>query len=161
MNRLFVDMDGVLADFDTGYELSFGIRPSKKDDNVDWKLIDNTPRFYENLPPMPDLDILWNWVSGYDPHPIVLTGVPLSVKEAPDNKIAWVRKHLGSHVEVRCCPSKDKCLHCSPGDILIDDWEKHMQKWINAGGIWITHTSAHDTIRQLIQMNRYPQSYEG
>ena len=37
----------------------------------------------------------------------------------------------------------------APGDILIDDWEKHKDAWVNAGGIWITHTSAKDTIEQL------------
>ena len=55
----------------------------------------------------------------------MLTGVPKDVEEAPDNKRAWVVRHLGDHVEVRCCRSKEKCLHAAPGDVLIDDWEKY------------------------------------
>lgn len=145
--RLFLDMDGVLADFDTGYEQVFGIRPSKADDNVDWDAVRAVEGFYEALPPMSDLDDLWRAVERHNP--IILTGVPSSVPEAPENKRAWVRKNLGAHIEVRCCPSKDKCLHASPGDILIDDWEKYKHRWVKAGGVWITHISATQSIQQL------------
>jgi hypothetical protein len=96
---------------------------------------------------MPDMAELWAHVAPYQP--IVLTGVPASVKEAPDNKRAWVRRHLGSRVEVRCCPSKEKCLHAKAGDILIDDWEKYRHLWIAQGGVWVTHTSATNSIREL------------
>lgn len=106
--------------------------------------------FYLNIPPMPDLDALWARIERYQP--IVLTGVPRSVAEAPDNKKAWVRKNLGSHVEVRCCRSSEKCKHAAPGDVLIDDWEKYRQLWIDVGGRWITHTSATDTDLQLTEL---------
>jgi hypothetical protein len=62
---------------------------------------------------------LWGAIERHTP--IVLTGVPASVEEAADNKRARARKHLGSHVEVRCCRSKENCLHAAEGDTLIDD----------------------------------------
>lgn len=148
--QLFVDMDGVLADFDRHHETVFGFRPCKKADNVDWKAVRATQDFYLNIPPMEDLEFLWARIERYNP--IVLTGVPLSIEEAPGNKIAWVRKNLGHHVEVRCCLSKEKCHHAAPGDILIDDWEKYQQLWIDVGGRWITHTSATDTDLQLTEL---------
>lgn len=147
--QLFVDMDGVLADFDSGYARAFGIRPSIASDNVDWNLVRDTKDFYMNLPPMPDMVELWNYVSRYKP--IILTGVPWSVAEAPDNKRAWVRKNLGLDVEVRCCLSKEKYKNAKPGDILIDDWEKYRDLWMGAGGRWITHTSAANTIAKLVE----------
>jgi hypothetical protein len=147
MSQLFVDMDGVLADFDTGHEQMLGITTSKLTDNVDWKAVRAVPGFYVNLPPMPDMHLLWAYIERH--RPIVLTGVPHSVEEAPENKRAWVRKHLGSHVEVRCCQSSGKCEHAAPGDILIDDWEKYRHLWVAKGGLWITHTNAADTILQL------------
>src|ERR1700680_384300 len=146
MVTLFVDMDGVLADFDMGYQERFGIRASKLTDNVDWEAVRRAGGFYVNLPPMPDLDQLWSHIARYNP--IILTGVPSSVPEAPENKRAWVRKHLGD-IEVRTCASKDKCLHAAPGDILIDDWEKYKHLWIATGGRWITHVNAEATIRDL------------
>lgn len=144
--QIFVDMDGVLADFDSGYEAAFGIRPSTKTDNVDWKKVRTREGFYFNLPPMSDMPLLWAYVAQFKP--IILTGIPSSVEEAASNKTAWVRRHLGD-TEIRCCLSREKYKHCSPGDILIDDWEKHKDKWVNAGGIWITHRHAAETIEQL------------
>lgn len=145
--KIFVDMDGVLADFDAGYEAQFGFRPCKKADNVDWSAVRAIEGFYQTLPPMPDMMELWNHVARY--RPTVLTGVPSSVREAPANKIAWVRKHLGADVEVRCCRSSEKCLHAQPGDILIDDWDKYRHLWIAAGGRWVLHRSAAESIQEL------------
>jgi hypothetical protein len=148
--RLFVDMDGVLADFDTGHEVAFGVRADKLADNVDWARVRSVTDFYLNLPPMPDMPELWAHIEPY--RPIVLTGVPHSVAEAPENKRAWARKHLGAHVEVRCCRSREKCLHAEPGDILIDDWDKYRRLWIAKGGRWITHRTAAETIRELVEL---------
>lgn len=150
--QVFVDMDGVLADFDTGYKRVFGVQPDKAIENVDWEAVRRHAGFYADLPPMPDMRELWDFVSRLTPMPIVLTGVPSSVEEAPKNKRAWARRHLGGHVEVRCCLSKEKCLHAKPGDILIDDWEKYRHLWIAKGGRWVTHTSAENSINQLLEM---------
>ena len=142
--QLFVDMDGVLADFDRHYEAVFGYRSCKIADNVDWKRVTETEDFYLHIPPMVDLDVLWKRIERYAP--IVLTGVPASVPEAPDNKRNWVRRNIGDHVEVRRCRSREKCLHAAPGDILLVVWEKYRHKWIEVGGVWITHTSAATTL---------------
>lgn len=152
MTQIFVDMDGVLADFDTHYEAVFGYRSDKLADNVDWSAVRGVKDFYLNIPPMPDMRELWEFVSQQVKKPIILTGVPSSVAEAPDNKRAWVRKHLGDDVVVKCCPSKDKSLFAAPGDILIDDWEKYRNLWISRGGRWITHTSAESSINQLLKL---------
>lgn len=144
--RIFVDMDGVLADFDSGYESAFGVRPSIHTDNVNWDLVRDHKDFYLNLPPMPDFAELWAFIAPF--RPVVLTGVPWSVAEAPANKEAWARRWLGD-TEIRTCRSSEKCLHAEAGDVLIDDWEKYRRKWEKAGGIWITHTSAANTIGEL------------
>ncbi len=150
MTQLFVDMDGVLADFDAHHETVFGVRACKKVDNVDWAAVRAIQDFYLNIPPMPDMEELWAHVEQFDP--TVLTGVPSSVPEAVHNKCSWVRKNLGDRVGVICCPSREKSNYLTPGDILIDDWEKYRDLWIGKGGRWITHTSASNTIRQLSEM---------
>jgi hypothetical protein len=150
MPQLFVDMDGVLADFDAHYKAVFGVLADKALDNVDWKAVRGVKDFYLHIPPMPDMRDLWSYIAQL--RPIVLTGVPASVPEAPANKIGWVRRHLSDQVEVRCCLSKEKCLHAAPGDVLIDDWEKYRGLWLAKGGRWITHTSAESSIRQLQEL---------
>jgi hypothetical protein len=42
-----------------------------------------------------------------------------------------------------------KAAYAKPNHILIDDREKSIQPWREAGGIGILHTSAADTISQL------------
>lgn len=140
-------MDGVLADFDSHHEAVFGFRSCKLADNVDWGRVRAVKTFYLDMPPMPDFDALWKRIGCY--RPIVLTGVPWSVEEAASNKRAWVAKHIGPAVEVRCCQSKNKSMHCSPGDVLIDDWEKYRSLWVDAGGRWVTHVDAEETSRRL------------
>lgn len=153
MTQLFVDMDGVLADFDQHYLDCFGVECNKLLDNVDWDLIKEWGNFYADIPPMKDMHQLWSYIEGHDP--IIITGIPSSKKlmlEAEDNKRQWIRNHFGAAVEQRaiCCLSKDKCLHMkAKGDILIDDWEKYRHLWEAAGGRWITHFSADDTIERL------------
>ena len=144
---IFVDMDEVLADFDSHYYAVFEVRSSKTLDNFDWAAVRAVKGFYQDIPPMPDLPVLWEFLRPYSP--VVLTGVPKKVEEASDNKRAWVRKHLGDAVEVRCCLSREKHKHCRPGDILIDDWVKYRALWVEVGGIWITHCSAEQTVEEL------------
>lgn len=142
---IFVDMDNVLADFDAGYEATFGIRASKLTDNVDWAVV--RPSFFDSLPPMADYLELWARVERYNP--TVLTGVPSELPQAIQNKRRWIDRHLGEHVPVIGCRSKHKSLYCRPGDLLIDDWERYRDLWLGAGGLWITHVSAAQTAREL------------
>ena len=145
--QIYVDMDGVLADFDAHHEAVFGIRSSTGADIVDWAQVRAIAGFYSAIPPMPDMRELWHYLERHKP--IVLTGVPEEVEEAAENKRNWVRHYLGPNVEVICCKSKEKCLHAKPGDILIDDWEKYRSLWEAKDGIWITHVSAPRTILSL------------
>lgn len=126
------------------------MRSDKHVDNVDWELVRGVKDFYLDIPPMPDMQELWDRIAMHNP--IVLTGVPSLVIEAPENKRAWVARHLGEHVEVRCCLSKEKCLHAAPGDVLIDDWEKYKRLWVGKGGVWITHRSAAETADALTRL---------
>jgi hypothetical protein len=41
-----------------------------------------------------------------------------------------------------------------PGDVLVDDRENHRHLWENAGGIFVHHKNAEDTLRQLAEI--YP-----
>lgn len=146
--QLYVDQDGVLADFDSHYQTLFGSSPNKLQDKVDWRRIQSCPDFFATIRPMSDLPELWSFLKPLDP--IVLTGVPVSLREtAAEQKRAWSRRHLGEDVEIICCLSREKATFAKPGDILIDDWEKYKHLWVEAGGIWVTHRSAAQTIQQL------------
>jgi len=150
---LFIDLDGVLANFDAGYAAVNGSPPDKHLDNVDWRKVVAVPGFYADLAPLPDALVLWDFAVNYAMHHgmniVILTGVPSSVPEAAADKRLWVNKHIGEHVPLIACRSRDKKLHMLPGDILVDDWERYKEHWLEAGGVWITHTSAAESIAAL------------
>ena len=145
--RLWLDMDGVLADLRAGYRRATGLDASTELDSVDWELVRGVPGFFRRLPPMPDALDLWSAVAHLDP--VILSGVPRSVPEAPRNKREWVDRVLGPRVPAVFCPSSEKWVHCLPGDVLVDDWEKYRRRWERAGGTWITHRNAAQTIAAL------------
>lgn len=149
--QLFVDMDGVLADFDKGYEIAFGRRPSKTDDNVDWDMVREHKGFYRHLPPMPDFQELWSFISQFSP--IVLTGVPSSVPEAAVDKRGWLTHYTSISQPMIACKSAEKSLFMrNSGDVIIDDWEKYKHVWLRRGGRWITHVSAKQSIEELREL---------
>lgn len=147
--QVFVDMDGVLADFDTGYAHAFGNRPDKEKDDVDWDRVRLKKDFYFDLPPMPDALHLWHGILALGILPVVLTGVPKRVPEASENKRRWVRQWLGSGTPVLCTLSKEKSAVCSPHDVLIDDWEKYKHLWEEKGGFFLVHETAKTSLLRL------------
>jgi hypothetical protein len=149
VGRVFVDMDGTLADFDSHYHACFGVWPNKLEDNVDWDLVRKRPHFYRDIPIFPETMKLWNRLKLYEP--VILTGIPDSVPEAAENKMAWGRKHLPG-AKVICCPAKEKYLHAAGGALLVDDWEKYMHLWTGAGGVWITYRGVPETLAKLTEM---------
>lgn len=143
---IYLDMDGVLADFNKHYQDRFGIKVDRELDNVDCDLL--TGDFFLTIPPMKDIRDLTNYVRkfGYK----ILTGIPdQDPKGATKNKMGWAWININQCPEVICCPSRDKATYCRPGDVLIDDWIKYKKKWVDAGGIWITHKSAKESIKEL------------
>ena len=50
--------------------------------------------------------------------------------------------------------ARKKHLHMDPGDVLVDDRQNHRDLWEKAGGIFIHHKNAEDSLRQLAEI--YP-----
>jgi len=150
--KLFVDLDGVLADFDTEYFRVFREPPRRdQDEPADmWERIKDDGTFFLDMRPMADAFRLWNFLIDANLAPTILTGCPQVYPDAANQKRAWVNNYFGN-VPVITCRSKEKSLHMQPGDVLIDDWEKYRHLWEAKGGRWITHVSAQDTITQLFK----------
>lgn len=149
---VFVDMDGVLADFHRATREQLGIVTSH--DGPDppglWDAIRKHGEFYRDLPLMPGARELWTGVRALDPKACILTGVPSSIPNVATQKRHWFWEHF-EYAPVICCASRNKRDHGKPGDILIDDREQHRALWEEMGGIWITHVSAASSLRQLDQ----------
>lgn len=150
MPNLFLDCDGVLADFDSGARAVLGglspkqfeVRHSKREF---WRRLANTKDFYAQLPLLPDAKELFDAVKHL--HPTILTGLPLGTWAAPQ-KVAWAEEHF-PRTPIITCMARDKYRHMKGADILVDDRENHRDKWEAAGGIFVHHKSARESIQRL------------
>lgn len=147
--HIFLDCDGVLADFDSYAEAYFGMPPRAYEAKVGsaqfWKELEAKGDFYLNLPLMPDAYKLFEGVKHL--HPTILTGCPRG-DWAQGQKVAWAAKHFPG-VPIITCRSADKRDYAKPGDVLIDDWAQHRHRWIEMGGVFITHHDAQTSLAAL------------
>lgn len=151
--QVFLDCDGVLADFDAGAAELFGSTSREAEKKLGtpgfWNRIRrHKPGFYEHLPLMRDAESLFRAVEHLQP--IILTGVPIGNWAKPQ-KEAWAAKHFPK-TQMITTMARHKSKHAKPGDILIDDNDKYRSLWEDAGGIFIHHTSAEDTLKKLAEL---------
>lgn len=152
----FIDLDGVLADFDGYFETVFGYRNDKDNPALHtpeaqkdfWAKLASKPTFYADLPVMPDALELWEGMKELHPNPIILTGIPKSIHDVSEQKRQWVARHIDPSAQVITCFSAHKRHHAKPGDLLIDDWIKYRHLWEEMGGIFILHTSAATSLKE-------------
>lgn len=149
MSHLFLDLDGVLADFDAGARKLFGMSSQafeeKHGKREFWRRIANADDFYGTLPLMPDAMLLFEAVRHLEP--TILTGLPLGNWAAPQ-KVKWAAEHFPG-TKIITTMARDKYRHMTGMDVLVDDRANHRSKWEDAGGTFIHHKSARDSLAQL------------
>jgi 5'(3')-deoxyribonucleotidase len=159
--RLFLDADGVLADFDLSARGLLGMRSKEYIDKhgrgMFWKRLARAPNFYGDLPEMPDARVLFNAVKHLKP--TILTGLPAGNWAAPQ-KVEWAAEHFPG-VPIITCMARDKHLHMHPGDVLVDDREKHRAEYEAAGVVFVHHKNAEDSLRQLAKIFPSVKAPEG
>lgn len=147
--QLYLDCDGVLADFDRGATDLLGMGPReferRKGIGAFWAALARHGDFYASLPLMPDARRLFDAVRHLDP--IILTGLPRG-NWAASQKVRWAAEHFPG-TPILTVMAVDKRNHCQTGDILVDDQLKHAHLWEGAGGIFVHHHDAETTIAKL------------
>jgi len=150
--ELFLDCDGVLADFGAGVERLLGMRPAafqrRYGNGLFWKQLATAPDFYANLPQMADAQALFAAVKHL--RPTILTGLPMGNWAAPQ-KVKWATEHFPG-VPIITCMARDKHKFMKAGDVLVDDRENHRAAYEDAGVVFIHHKNAADSIRQLAEI---------
>lgn len=154
---IYLDLDGVLADFDKrACEVLNGECHYRYDfihgGDALWDRLNAVPDFFASFDLMPDAGILWNAVAATKP--MILTALPkTNAWKVDEQKRRWVFQKLGiGGKRVITCETKDKPLHCKPGDILVDDRSVNKKNWEAAGGIFILHNKAVFTVAKLKQL---------
>jgi hypothetical protein len=149
MSTVFLDCDGVLADFDAGAERAFGMPPKAFERRFGlkrfWDRLAAQDDFFGELPLLSDAMALYEAVRHLTP--IILTGLPRGAWAEPQKR-RWAARHFPD-VEVITTSAALKREHCRPGDVLVDDREKYRSLWEQAGGRFIHHRDAASSIQQL------------
>lgn len=150
--RLFLDADGVLADFDSAVRDLLGMGPDefqKRHGKAEfWKRLARARDFYATLPEMPDARLLFDSVRHLEP--TILTGLPIGKWAAPQKK-EWASRHFPG-VPVITCMARDKARHMDPGDVLVDDRDSHRDAYEAAGIRFVHHRNARDSLRRLAEI---------
>ena len=177
--RIFCDMDGVLVDLVGGIltEAKQNVEDPKQraavmkiiGSDMEWaahkgnkrlktglkwmhKLLASNHQFWATLPAQKDAMQLWSFISRFDPF---ILSHPWD-KDSASGKREWL---AGGSINPSPVSSKivltgDKhkyAINNATGapNILIDDMEKYIGPWKEAGGIAIHHVSAEASIREL------------
>jgi hypothetical protein len=147
--QIFLDCDGVLADFDCGAEAILGMTPrafeKRHGPREFWKRLAAAEDFFGDLPPMPDARVLYEAVR--HKHPIILTGLPRGGWAEPQKR-RWAERHFPG-VPVITTMAALKHEHRHPGDVLVDDRDKHRRLWETEGGVFIHHKDAASSVQEL------------
>jgi len=148
--QIFLDCDGVLANFNDYAQEILGDHPrayeAEHGEAKFWAELEAHEGFYRRLPVLAEGRKLFEAVKHLQP--IILTGCPAGDWAAPQ-KEHWAAEHFPG-TKIITCRSADKRMHMKPGDVLIDDYLKYRELWIEAGGVFIHYEdSAARAIEEL------------
>ena len=147
MPTIYLDMDGVLADFNTAARTYLNATPEEEqlaEQNArwpehKWRSLVKAPNFYRHLPKMPLADELVKLARRFQDELgweiRILTAIPTK-NEVPDvfqDKFEWMHEYYPG---IRLCfgpYSHDKYKHAREGDILVDDRAINCEQWTRTG----------------------------
>lgn len=155
--RIFIDIDGVLANLDKKLTELFPDHPEMYYGNKLWAQMGTYPRFFRTLEPFDgafefvDKIIELYWSTHYIS---ILTALPFPTGElvtASYDKNWWIDYFITFNIDVHTIiGGENKCQYVNkPGDILIDDMMKNLIPWAQHGGYGIHHVSFDQSLKDL------------
>ena len=161
IEHIYVDMDGVLADFYKRFEELFHAEPEvhypsdtdkKKEYQQRWLDFINGKNF-ETLDPMPDLKIGMKGLRLlHQTIPVEILGStarPEFHDELVSQKTNWLEEHFIEFNPIFVPGKHLKRKYAGPNKVLIDDTLINIEQWKEDGGIGILHKNWDDTLIQL------------
>ena len=152
--RIYLDMDGVIADFSSRYKELFQMTPERADKSKQFGQFFNqfiNSHQFATLDLMPDAKELLEHLNN--------VGIPVEIlsstarqdshDDISQQKKLWLEKHKISY-PANFVPGKSlKYKFADPESIIIDDTKSVIDDWIKAGGVAIHHKDALTTIASL------------
>lgn len=167
MEKIFIDLDGVIAAF-TEFAASKHNIIVPSGEIEDEFLYKQFPRkgdmwkkclgeeFWVNIPTLPWAESLVNTVDKSGHEWYFLTKIPLD-DSGYTGKARWIRKYFPKHMMKLWCVRGNKDAAAGPNKLLIDDKLSNCQRWAAAGGEvyhWreITSDSTDEAERRIVEI---------
>jgi 5'-nucleotidase len=157
ITKIYLDMDGVIADFNKRYKALYKMEPKEAEDKKEfYKFFDNfiATKQFATLDLMPDAVPLLNYLSKLNIPTEILSSTSSEKRDADvrAQKLMWLQTHnIG--FKVNLVPGKRlKKDFSNANSILIDDTPVNIDQWRREGGVGILHT---DTISTLGILKMY------
>jgi len=154
ITKIYLDMDGVIADFNARYKELYKIYPSEADtykvfDGFFTQFIDDQQ--FAKLDLMSDAVELIEYLKTLSIPTEILSSTSSERRDAEirKQKLEWLDKH-DITFPVNLVPGKRfKKDYSNANVILIDDTSVNIDQWRREGGIGILHTDTLNTINTL------------
>lgn len=151
---IYVDMDGVIADFEKRYKEKFNVSPEQTRDNKSFggffdKFI--ADKEFATLDMMPDAHPLLQFLDTLSIPKEILSSTASEKwhDKIEPQKHEWLKKHDIQYKANFVPGARHKYKFATPDSIIIDDTKSVIDDWTKAGGIGIWHTDAISTITML------------
>lgn len=147
--NIFLDVDGVFADFDGAIQKYAKMKYTDNPEKV-WNILDKVPNLFANLDILPGSKELFDDIFNCHSNVVMLTALPQLTNKlvtAPTDKEQWVSANLHSYIDTICVRNwSEKKKYCHGLNyILIDDSARNVDEWRAKGGRAILHTSNEST----------------
>ena len=169
---IYLDMDGVIADFFGGVEKMYGVKHWKELTSVKTggelkqEVIDRITGsdFFSTLPKFPSADGLIQLIKSATGGKFSILTSPLigDHENSAAQKKVWISKNIEKPDEVIVSGRKEKWAKQKAGtpNILIDDRPVNIERWKSKGGFGILYQANKDSIIKVQQeLNRYGEQY--
>jgi len=155
---VYVDMDGVLADFFSEWAKMAGVKtgnykdipPANVDPTLD-KMIGTD--FFAQLPKFPTADKLIQMIiNHYGSYKILSSPLRNDHENSKKHKIDWIGRKLKIKPEETIISSNKGAYATQPDgtpNILIDDLGRNIQNWMNNGGLGIKYQADEDPLSKV------------
>lgn len=151
ITKIYLDMDGVIADFNKRYKELYKMEPKEAEDKKEfYKFFDGfiATKQFATLDLMPDAVLLLNYLSKLNIPTEILSSTSSEKRDADirAQKLMWLQTHnIG--FKVNLVPGKRlKKDFSNANSILIDDTPVNIDQWRREGGVGILHTDAISTL---------------
>jgi phosphopantetheine adenylyltransferase len=152
--KIYLDMDGVIVDFDKRFTDLAGMGPREYENSFGkekfWNFIDSKEKgggvgFWVGMPWMPGGEALYNRVAQ---HNHALLSSPSRSESSKLGKRLWKKKYTPT-TDLILSLAANKKNYANGDSILIDDRESNIQQWREAGGIGILYKSPSQVNQEL------------